>query len=185
MLQDRSSQLYIPYVTKTLILAKLFGIPRFIYAPGLGPVVNKFGKFLSKFALAGSKVLIVRDKESHGFLKEIRLRQSIEVTGDPGFSLKTQYDEPSRQIADNPVIGFAPRRLFYRKGSWLPVSLQLSSQKMVNSRLERFLPLMKLCLRYFCLMYNCPSFSTNPSGSSISTPHLYYLKSMILIGPFY
>ncbi|MBU1881318.1 polysaccharide pyruvyl transferase family protein, partial [bacterium] len=35
MLQDRSSQLYIPYVTKNLMLARYFKKPRFIYAPGL------------------------------------------------------------------------------------------------------------------------------------------------------
>ncbi len=140
MLQDRSSQLYIPYVTKTLLAAKLFGVPRFIYAPGLGPVVNRFGKLLSRQALNGSGCVLVRDAGSAKFLDSIGVRGEIHLTADPGFSLKTEYDGLQVDRHESaPVIGVAPRRLFYRKGSFLPVSWQLSSQRLENAQFDSYL----------------------------------------------
>jgi polysaccharide pyruvyl transferase WcaK-like protein len=103
MLQDRSSQLYIPYVTKNLVLAKYYKKPRFIYAPGLGPVESNLGKRLSRLAIDGSEEIVVRNQE-----------------------LKA------------PVIGIAPRRHFYRKGSVLPASMQLAA-KQENPQFDFFL----------------------------------------------
>lgn len=140
MLQDRSSQLYIPYVVKTLLLAKFLRKPRFIYSPGLGPVVNSFGKFLSKLAIAGSQAIVVRDKGSFELLKEIGVTQHIYLNADPAFSLKTPHDkQPLPKTGEAPVIGFAPRRLFYRKGSILPVSMQLTMKSRQDDRFEKFM----------------------------------------------
>jgi polysaccharide pyruvyl transferase WcaK-like protein len=139
MLQDRSSQLYIPYVVKTLLLAKLLRVPRFIYAPGLGPVVNRLGRTLSKWALDGSETLVVRDEGSLQFLKEIGIGDGAELTADPAFSLKTPFDDVEPPESAVPVIGFAPRRLFYRKGSVLPVAWQLAAQRNENRQFENFL----------------------------------------------
>jgi len=97
MLQDRSSQLYIPYVVKTLLLARFLGVPRFIYAPGLGPVVNQFGRFLSRLALKGCRGTVVRDTGSADFLESIGIRQGVSQTADPGFSLRTPADDGSRR----------------------------------------------------------------------------------------
>ena len=137
MLQDRSSQFYIPYVTKTLLLARLTGIPRFIYAPGLGPVVNQLGKFLSKLAINGSSTIIVRDEGSVDLLNEIGVKGKISQTADPGFSLQTVHDDIQFETSESPLIGLAPRKLFYRKGSILPVSWQ-SPDNLANPRFERF-----------------------------------------------
>ncbi len=139
MLQDRSSQLYIPYVTKTLLSAKIVGVPRFIYAPGLGPVVNQFGRSISRLAIEGSAVIIVRDEGSQNLLREIGVKGEIQRTADPVFSLSTRHDEVKHKSTDAPMIGFAPRKLFYRKGSVLPVSMQLASPRLTNSRFEQFI----------------------------------------------
>lgn len=139
MLQDRSSQLYIPYVARTLLLARLLGVPRFIYAPGLGPVVGTFGRFLSRIALQGSREIVVRDDVSAEYLREIGIR-NFHVTADPVFSLQTQSDEmiPGSQTGA-PVVAFAPRRLFYRRGSFLPVSWQLAARRKPHPHYERYL----------------------------------------------
>jgi len=140
MLQDRSSQLHIPFVGKTLLLAKLLRVPRFIYAPGLGPVINHFGKFLSKLALEGSRALIVRDAGSVDFLNSIGINQQVNRNADPAFSLQTAFDNLQPSSVDGPpVIGFAPRKLFYRKGSIFPVSWQMVSGGQKNHRFEHYL----------------------------------------------
>jgi polysaccharide pyruvyl transferase WcaK-like protein len=141
MLQDRSSQLYIPYVTKTLLLAKLLNVPRFIYAPGLGPVKNSFGKMLSRMALNGSGCIIVRDRGSADFLESIGVQgEEVKLNADPGFSLTTGNDDaPVKDPDEPPVIGIAPRRLFYRKGSVLPVSMQLHTKSSTNFKFYRLI----------------------------------------------
>ncbi len=139
MLQDRSSQVYIPYVVKTLLLAKVLKVPRFIYAPGLGPVVNKSGRTLSRWALDGAQKIVVRDEGSFQFLREIGVAEGAELTADPAFNLKTPHDEVEPRPSAVPVIGFAPRRLFYRKGSLLPVAWQMAAQRDENRRFETFL----------------------------------------------
>ncbi|MBU0518787.1 polysaccharide pyruvyl transferase family protein [bacterium] len=140
MLQDRSSQLYIPYVTKNLMLARYFKKPRFIYAPGLGPVEADFGKWLSRLAIDGSDTIVVRDVESEQLLRDCRVRSDIQVTADPVFSLTTEADDISTaRERKAPVIGIAPRRHFYRKGNVLPVSMQFASGKQENPQFEFFL----------------------------------------------
>ena len=139
MLQDRSSQLYIPCVTKNLLLAKLTGIPRFIYAPGLGPIVNRLGKFLSKLAINGSGKIIVRDEESFDLLKKIGITGEIHQTADPAFSLQTVHNNAQFKKMESTVIGLAPRKLFYRKGSILPVRLQQHSDHLADSQFMRFI----------------------------------------------
>lgn len=140
MLQDRSSQLYIPYVVKTLLLARAFDIPRFIYAPGLGPVVNRFGQRFSRMALKDARVLAVRDAGSIDFLNAIGINTNVSLTADPGFSLRSAADQnTAAQTGESITIGFAPRRLFYRKGSMLPMKWQLAGKKQPNPRFEAFL----------------------------------------------
>lgn len=130
MLQDRSSQLYIPYVTKNLMLARYFKKPRIIFAPGLGPVQTDLGKWLSRLAIDKADAIVVRDSESKQLLLECGVKSNIEMTADPVFDLKTEADDKtSGQTKIKPVIGIAPRRHFYRKGSVLPVSMQLSSKQ--------------------------------------------------------
>ncbi len=139
MLQDRSSRLYIPYVIKMLLLAKVLGAPRFIYAPGMGPVRTRMGRILSRWALKGAAAITVRDEASARFLESLGLAGSFQRTADPAFSLETSFDQPASRKPDSPpIIGFAPRRHFYRKGSALPVSWQLAAQN-PNPRFEHLL----------------------------------------------
>jgi polysaccharide pyruvyl transferase WcaK-like protein len=138
MLQDRSSRLYIPYVIKSLLLARALGLPRGIYAPGMGPVKKNFSKTLARTALRRAALLTVRDTISAQFLDSIGLEGDYVRTADPAFSLTTPWDDISNSPLINggpggpataraPIIGFAPRRHFYRRGSWLPVSWQLAA----------------------------------------------------------
>ncbi|RJP79145.1 MAG: hypothetical protein C4524_05720 [Candidatus Zixiibacteriota bacterium] len=139
MLQDRSSRLYIPWVAKNLLWAKWLHTPRFIYAPGLGPVLKRSSKMLSRWTLNGSRRVIVRDRRSEDFLTEIKVRRNVLRTADPAFSYATPYDDqPHRDTGNSPLIGFAPRRLFYRVGSWLPVSAQLAARP-ENPRFDCFI----------------------------------------------
>jgi polysaccharide pyruvyl transferase WcaK-like protein len=139
MLQDRSSKLYIPFVVRTLLLARLLGVPRFIYAPGLGPVVGKLGRFLSRIALQGSRVIVVRDQASADYLNEIGITD-VHITADPAFSLRTDADDMTPgSPGEKPIVAFAPRRLFYRRGSFFPVSWQLAARKKHHPNYENYL----------------------------------------------
>jgi polysaccharide pyruvyl transferase WcaK-like protein len=138
MLQDRSSRLYIPYVVRNLLLARIFGTARFVYAPGLGPVLTRMGRCLSYRALKGARIT-VRDEASAEFLDSIRLRGAYKKTADPAFSLETPTENLHQSKHDDElIVGFAPRRHFYRRGSWLPVSWQ-SQKEGKNIAFERFL----------------------------------------------
>jgi polysaccharide pyruvyl transferase WcaK-like protein len=143
MLQDRSSRLYIPYVVKTLLLAKILGVLRGVYAPGMGPVLKASSKKLARLALKGSCLLTVRDNVSAQFLNSIGLEGKYQLTADPVFSLVTgQQPATSYQLPattnQRPLIGFAPRRHFYRRGSWLPMNWQLAARQ-PNPLFERYL----------------------------------------------
>lgn len=140
MLQDRSSQLYIPNVVKTLLLARIRNLPRFIYAPGLGPVEDPPGKLLSKLALPKSHAIVVRDEGSKRLLETIGISDAIHLTADPAFKFKTEFDDlVPKQHNDPPVIGIAPRRLFYRRGGMLPVKWQLSTGGTGSAQFDQFL----------------------------------------------
>lgn len=130
MLQDRSSALYIPYVIKTLLLARILGTPRGIYAPGMGPVLKDSSKKLARTALKGAAMITVRDSVSAQFLDAIGLLGAYERTADPAYSLHTAFDDQRLATGNQqPIIGFAPRRHFYRRGSWLPMSWQLAAKQ--------------------------------------------------------
>lgn len=154
MLQDRSSQIYIPYVTKTLLLARLLGIPRFIYAPGLGPVVNRLGKFLSKLAIGGSEIIIVRDDGSVDLLKQIGVKDRVYRTADPAFSLHISETGRHPSGSSPPTIGVAPRRLFYRKGSVLPVCVQIAAVRQSNLLYESYIEEMAAALDQLVEKFN-------------------------------
>jgi polysaccharide pyruvyl transferase WcaK-like protein len=140
MLQDRSSLLYIPYVIKALLLARILGVPRGIYAPGMGPVKKGSSKTIARAALRRAALLTVRDNVSAQFLDSIGLEGDYIRTADPAFSLNTPWDNPADSPFNQsgwgrsdteraPIIGFAPRRHFYRRGSWLPVSWQWAARQ--------------------------------------------------------
>ena len=138
MLQDRSSRLYIPYVVRNLLLARLFGTARFVYAPGLGPVLTRMGKCLSYRALKGARITL-RDDASAKLLDSIRLGGAYKITADPAFTLETPTENSNKNHQGGEIIvGFAPRRHFYRWGGWLPVQWQ-SPNVEKNIAFERFL----------------------------------------------
>ncbi len=138
MLQDRSSRLYIPYVVRNLLLARIFGTARFVYAPGLGPVLTRMGRCLSYQALKGARIA-VRDDVSADFLDSIHLRGAYKRTADPAFTLELPAGNRYEcKKGDEIIVGFAPRRHFYRRGSWLPVSWQTQGDRK-NIAFERFL----------------------------------------------
>ncbi|ARI76228.1 polysaccharide pyruvyl transferase CsaB [Halobacillus mangrovi] len=89
LLQDATGIKSIIYYTGVIRIAKLWRKPVFVYAQGMGPINSFLGKKLVKGALNKNVQITVRDEESMGLLKEIGVRNSMELVPDPVMALET------------------------------------------------------------------------------------------------
>lgn len=84
LIQDITSVRSIKYYLGLIKLAKLFGKKVLIYAQGIGPIVTKEGKKLTKNILNKVDYITVRDEYSKELLAELGVKQDfIEITADP------------------------------------------------------------------------------------------------------
>lgn len=86
LLQDSTSLKTIPYYTGIMMIAQLLKKPVFVYAQGMGPINNSFNRWLTKFVLKRTTIT-VRDEGSKQLLREIGLKQPIQVVPDPVMGL--------------------------------------------------------------------------------------------------
>ena len=130
LLQDKSSQLYIPFHLSKVFLAKLLRRPVMAYAVGVGPIDRKLGQFLTKHIVNLIDFISVRDRESKDLLKKVGVNNKpIHVTADPAIVLAPTGQERAREIllqeginrGNGLLIGISPRRWFHHRYSFLPV----------------------------------------------------------------
>jgi len=129
LLQDKSSQLYIPFHLSKVFLAKVMGKRVAAYAIGVGPIDKQIGRVLTKYIVNKIDFISVRDKESKEVLKNVGVRRPIHVTVDPAILLSPINQERAKEILleekiivdNNPLVGIAPRRWFHHRYGLVPV----------------------------------------------------------------
>lgn len=94
LLQDKTGFRSVPYYTGIMKIAQMFGKPVFVYAQGMGPITKSINRLITKSVLKKTQIT-VRDQASMDLLREIGLKNSIEIVPDPvlGISLSTQKSE--------------------------------------------------------------------------------------------
>ncbi|OCL25476.1 polysaccharide pyruvyl transferase CsaB [Orenia metallireducens] len=98
LLQDVTSNKTIPYYLGVILLAKIFKVPVFFCAQGVGPINNIFNRRLVKAILNRVNLITVRDVESKELLEEIGIREDIHLTADPVFALPKSNQERVKDI---------------------------------------------------------------------------------------
>ena len=111
LLQDSTSSKTIPYYTGIMMMAQMLKKPVFIYSQGMGPIHKSFNKWLTQFVLKRTTIT-VRDEASKQLLREIGLKQPIQIVPDPvmGFETTLQSNEWLDQLnLHNPILAVSVR----------------------------------------------------------------------------
>ncbi|WKA57839.1 polysaccharide pyruvyl transferase CsaB [Planococcus shenhongbingii] len=87
LLQDETGRKSIPYYSGVMKIAQFLRKPVFVYAQGMGPVTSRINKMIMKKTLQAAKLLTVRDESSKQLLKEIGIKQQIQIVPDPVMGL--------------------------------------------------------------------------------------------------
>jgi len=103
-----------------MLLGILLKKPVIILAQSIGPFNNFLTRFLAKFVLKRVSLITVREKITLNYLKSLGINKSINLTSDLAFLLKSKKTEKTEKLLkkasrENPVIGFNPSALIYKK----------------------------------------------------------------------
>lgn len=96
------------------MMAKNSGVPYVVYGCGAGPLNSELGKWFIRYMSKHANSISVRDPESAELLKSIGVKKSVEVIGDPAFSLKQQR----KVISDKPLKIGVTAVPYYHAGYW-------------------------------------------------------------------
>lgn len=81
LLQEGTSRRSLLYYAGLLLWARLLGVPRLVFAQGVGPLWRRGSRWLTRAALKGATIA-VRDEPSQQLLEGMGLAQ-VQVTADP------------------------------------------------------------------------------------------------------
>lgn len=83
LLQDETGRKSIPYYAGVMKIAQFLKKPVFVYAQGMGPVASRINRMIMKNTLQAAELLTVRDESSRQLLKEIGIKQPVQIVPDP------------------------------------------------------------------------------------------------------
>lgn len=88
IIHDRNIRGVARFWLNKIILGKLLCKPVMVYAPGVGPIRTKLGRFLTKFVVGSVDIITVRDETSKKVLMSCGIiKTPIQVTADPVLAL--------------------------------------------------------------------------------------------------
>lgn len=127
LLQDVTSARSLAYYLSVIWLAKKLGAKVMIYAQGIGPIVKKIDRRVSRSVLNRVDIISVRDAASKTYLEELGVdRQDIYLTADPSFAMEPDSPERADEILRGagapdgvPLIGVSLRP-WKEQVNWLP-----------------------------------------------------------------
>lgn len=96
LLQDSTSLKSLLYYVFIILCAEFFKKDVIIFAQGIGPIKNVFGKFLTKIALKKCEYITVRDEKSLFLLRSWKL--DPELVSDPVWNIETNTYTPLGRI---------------------------------------------------------------------------------------
>lgn len=99
LLQEGTSRRSLLYYVGLLLWARLLGVPRTVFAQGVGPLWRPASRWLTRLALAGAP-LSVRDEPSRRLLEGLGL-SPVHLTADPVFA--APLPSPERLGAQGPL----------------------------------------------------------------------------------
>lgn len=111
LLQDKTGFKSVPYYTGIMKIAQFLKKPVFVYAQGMGPINKSINRLITKNVLKNTHIT-VRDKDSKELLREIGLKNSIELVPDPvlGINLSShESDWWDKQGFEKPVVTVSVR----------------------------------------------------------------------------
>ncbi len=109
-LYKREAPLYGSYA----MMAKNSNTPYVIYGCGAGPLLSGLGKWFIRYMCKHAESVSVRDPESAELLREIGVKEDVQIIGDPAFSLRQEGAEKS--VAPTKIgITAVP---YYNAGYW-------------------------------------------------------------------
>ncbi|WP_342342125.1 polysaccharide pyruvyl transferase CsaB [Planococcus glaciei] len=83
LLQDETGRKSIPYYAGVMKIAQFLKKPVFVYAQGMGPVASRINRMIMKNTLQAAELLTVRDESSRQLLKDIGIKQPVQIVPDP------------------------------------------------------------------------------------------------------
>lgn len=99
LVQDVTSTKSLLYYLSIIEMAKRHGVKVMLYANGIGPITKSINAKKASKVLNKVDVITLRDEESAELLKNIGVNKPyIEVTADPAFSLKKDFNGNTEQI---------------------------------------------------------------------------------------
>ena len=100
LLQDATSSRTVMYYSSIIALAKLAKKPVFIYAQGIGPLNKKFNTKIVKKALNKADYITLRDEYSKQLIRNIGVKQPIDIVPDPVMGLHFDKNNTSMNIVN-------------------------------------------------------------------------------------
>lgn len=88
LLQDVTSFKSLIYYLLLIFLAEILKVKTYIYAQGIGPVNNLFGRILTSLILKNVDIITVRDQQSKNFLEKLGINSVL--TADPVWSIEKE-----------------------------------------------------------------------------------------------
>jgi len=108
LLQDVTGWGSVPYYAGLIYLARLMGVPVFVYAQGLGPLRRRPLQALARWALNAAAEVTLRDRLSYQLARRLGVDdRKLAVTADPVFGLAARAVSAGPESA--PVVGVALR----------------------------------------------------------------------------
>lgn len=99
LLQDVTSKKSIIYYLFIMWVAFVFRKKVFIYSQGIGPIITKMNRQLTKFTLKRASGIVVRDETSKEFIVELGIaEEKVIVTADPVLRIKKVGLERGQEI---------------------------------------------------------------------------------------
>ncbi len=96
LLQDSTSLKSLLYYVFVILCAEFLKKDVIIFAQGIGPIKNIFGKLLTKIALKKCKYITVRDEKSLFLLRSWKLNP--ELVSDPVWNIRTKAYNPADKV---------------------------------------------------------------------------------------
>lgn len=101
LLQERTSRRSLLYYAGMLLWARFLGVPRVVYAQGIGPLWRRSSLWLTRLALQGASIW-VRDEPSKQVLEALGLA-GVQVTADPVFAAPLPPEDEERGNGAGPL----------------------------------------------------------------------------------
>lgn len=101
LIQDVTSSKSLWYYLACACFAKRVGTPVMLYANGIGPVVKKVNRYLTRMVLNGVDCITLRDRASYDYLVNERItKPRLCVTADPAFGIAHADVDKARQLLE-------------------------------------------------------------------------------------